>query len=115
MKSMINNPLRLDFGDIKYSPSKNMLDQLAKELKNINLYPRNSYAQLKVKLAKYCGVKPENIILTNGSDEAIDLITTLFGKTVLIPAPTFLEYEYAAKRSGCKFIIKNCLDQIRNK
>lgn len=100
--------IRLDYADIKYGPPKRLVKALCKDLENINLYPREIYIKLKKELAKYCGVKPENIVMTNGSDEAIDLVTATFRKTVLIPTPTFVEYESAARRNRCNIITKNC-------
>ncbi len=45
----------------------------------------------------------------NGSDELIDIITRKYGKRVLIPTPTFGEFEHAAKRCGSRIMLKECM------
>ncbi|MFH1399830.1 MAG: aminotransferase class I/II-fold pyridoxal phosphate-dependent enzyme [Candidatus Woesearchaeota archaeon] len=109
--NITNEPIRLDTGDIKYVPPQSIVTALSKELSRINLYPREEYQQLKKEIAKYCGVNRENILLTNGSDEAIGLLTATFGKTVLLPEPTFWVYTQAAKRYRAEIITSNCLNQ----
>ena len=60
----------------KYPLPADLVKELAKELKNINLYPSGGeYIKLRQILAEYVGVKTENIFPTNGSDEVIDIIT----------------------------------------
>ena len=56
----------------------------------MQLYPE--YGQIEKSIAKYAGVKPENIMLTNGSDQGIDIIFRAFTKArdrVIIPSPSF--------------------------
>lgn len=65
-----------------------------------NRYPDPYQADIKEKLAPIKGVKPEQIFLGNGSDEAIDLLMRAFcipGKDniVLLP-PTYGMYEVSA-------------------
>ncbi len=101
--------MRLDWADLKYKPPKEFIEKLQKSIKNINEYPSGDYNKLKRRLADYCNVKKENILVTNGSDEAIDLVTRAFGKSVLIPIPTFSQYELAAKRQKSQILYKNCI------
>ena len=61
-------------------------------------YPDSKASSITRKTAKYWGIDEENILLGNGSVELIYLIMSVFKpKTTLIPAPTFSEYERAAK------------------
>ncbi|TBR15746.1 histidinol-phosphate transaminase [bacterium] len=64
-------------------------------LNNVNRYPDSQSFYLKNKLAKVLKVKPDNIILGNGSDELIDVIVKTFvenDEEVLTSDVTFLEY-----------------------
>lgn len=60
-------------------------------------YPE--YEELYPELAKYVAVAPDNLLLTNGSDQAIDLIIRTFtnrNDKIIIPKPSFVMYwQYA--------------------
>jgi len=94
----------------KYPLPEGILKDLAKELKNINLYPSGGeYVKLRQTLANYVGVKIENILPANGSDEVIEIVTRAYPGEVLIPIPTFSQYEASADRSGLPKVLVNCL------
>lgn len=94
----------------KYPLPEGMIRELAKELKNINLYPSGGkYTKLRQSIAEYIGVKIENILPTNGSDEVIEIVTRAYKGKVLIPIPTFSQYEVSADRGGLSKILVNCL------
>ena len=72
-------------------------------LENIDFYPDNRYIELKKSAAAFTGVSPDNIVPTNGSSELIRLIAETIlerGDTVLLPQPTFDEYELSIKLIG---------------
>jgi len=95
---------------LKYPLPAEMLDELSEELKNINLYPSGGeYTKLRQVLAEYVGVKIENVLPTNGSDEVIEIISRAYKGEVLIPIPTFSQYEASADRSGLPKVLVNCL------
>ncbi|MDI6735174.1 MAG: threonine-phosphate decarboxylase CobD [bacterium] len=61
-------------------------------------YPDPQANDLIKKIAKYWGVNEENILVGNGSTQLIYLLVhTLMPKSVLIPAPSFSEFERAAE------------------
>jgi threonine-phosphate decarboxylase len=70
---------------------------------SINYYPDNRYPDLKKAAADYFHVSPENIVPGNGSTELIRLLAQTiieYGDKVLIPTPTFGEYEFQCKLFG---------------
>ncbi len=71
---------------------------------DINRYPDPEAGILKKSLAKNLGVKQENILLGNGSDELISYLTTTFGGPVLYPVPTFSMYGIISQALGEKKI-----------
>jgi len=94
----------------KYPLPEEMLKELSEELKDINRYPSGGeYAKLRQVLAEYVGVKIENILPANGSDEVIEIATRAYQGEVLIPIPTFSQYEVSADRGGLSKILVNCL------
>jgi threonine-phosphate decarboxylase len=94
-------------------PSRMVIKAIRDSLWKIPFYPDPNYVVLKEAISQYLGeVKAGNIIVGNGSTELIYLFCETFlerGDSVLIPVPTFVEYEKAAKRVGAriKYLILN--------
>lgn len=83
-----------------------MIDALDK----IERYPDITYYDLKSSLSKYEGIDISNILLGNGAAEVIfNIVRGMKPKNVLLPAPTFSEYEDAVKSIGgeIKYYILN--------
>ncbi|VVB90000.1 Aspartate aminotransferase [uncultured archaeon] len=76
---------------------------LAAALKTIDNYPDNRYPGFRKAAADSLDVKPENIVPGNGSSELIRLFAEAViepGDKVIIPFPTFSEYEFQCRLSG---------------
>ncbi|MEW6214345.1 MAG: threonine-phosphate decarboxylase [Nitrospirota bacterium] len=81
--------------------SKKIKAELRKHLRYLHNYPDPDTKRLRKRLAQYHGIDPEMILCGNGSTELIYLITrVLRPQKVLIPAPTFSEYERACHTSS---------------
>jgi len=94
----------------KYPLPEEMLKELSEELKDINRYPSGGeYTKLREILAEYVGVKMENILPANGSDEVIEIVSRAYKGEVLIPIPTFSQYEASADRGRLSKVLINCL------
>ncbi|MCZ7391975.1 MAG: threonine-phosphate decarboxylase CobD [Candidatus Methanoperedens sp.] len=81
---------------------KKLLDGASK---SINYYPDNRYMGFKKAAADYLHVSPENIVPGNGSSELIRLFAETViepGDGVIIPYPTFGEYEFQCRLFGAK-------------
>lgn len=86
-------------------PSPKALAAIRKNLGRINRYPDASSFYLKKRLAALHGIKPENIVLGNGSDEVICLAARAFvgsGDEVVIAKPTFLIYEIVSQLQNAR-------------
>jgi histidinol-phosphate aminotransferase len=72
--------------------------------RSFSTYP--SYEVLKDRIAKYVGVSPQRILITPGSDAAIEHIAQVYVRDAkaLLPAPTFYGYESILDRSGATLI-----------
>ncbi len=103
------NIIHLDYSGVGYPPSPKVIKAINGSLPKINAYPYEWYGELNRAIADYCKVKESNALPTNGGDEAIGLLTYLFGKRVLIPVPTYSEYEYIAKSMGAEIKMKDCM------
>ena len=72
---------------------------------DISLYPERAAAEAV--LAEHFGVHPEQLLLTNGMDEAIVLLFSAFlgaGDEALYPVPTFPMYPICARAAGASII-----------
>ncbi len=105
IKEVPQSFLRFDLSVVKYSPSPRVIKALKDYLDKVNFYPPGNWEALTRKIGQVNHVSKENVLLTNGLDEAIDLITRTFvepNEKVLISTPTFSQYEVAALRQRAK-------------
>ena len=86
-------------------PSPKAIAAIKKHLFSINRYPETGCFYLRQELSKLLGLKPEQLIFGNGSDELIILALRSFvneGDEVVVAEPTFMIYEIASKIQGAK-------------
>ena len=86
-------------------PPRRSILAAKKALISLNRYPDGGCFYLKKALAGRFKLKPENIIVGNGSDEIIILALRAFlkkGDEVIIAKQTFLIYEVASQIAGAK-------------
>lgn len=105
----LKNVIKLASNENCLGASPMALAAIKRNLKNINRYPDASGFYLKKRIAKAVGVREENIILGNGSDEIITLAVKAFvnpSDEVVIAKPTFLIYEIASQvqDAGIRFV-----------
>lgn len=99
--------LLLDFNERTLPPSSKVQKAIQDLLRTnkLQLYPE--YGELERKLAQYVGVDADQIMITNGSDQGIDLIFRIFteaGDTVIIPTPSFAMFYQSAQIVGNKIL-----------
>jgi threonine-phosphate decarboxylase len=86
--------------------SKNVLHEISKELRNLcTIYPDPFCGELKNSILDYLkiGLDPSWLLIGNGATELIHIFArTFLRKKVVIPSPTFCEYELSARRVGAK-------------
>lgn len=73
--------------------------------REFSTYP--DYTELKSALANYAGVAPEQLLVTPGSDAAIEHFARAYaggGGEVLLPVPTFYGYESILERVAAKTV-----------
>jgi threonine-phosphate decarboxylase len=90
---------------------------LKKNLDNIQKYPDFSSSQVISSLKKYTNLGKSYLIVGNGAIEIIYNFCFAFlskNTKVLIPVPTFQEYETAAKLNDCKISYFKTIDLSEN-
>ena len=83
--------------------------EMAKALADVQLhrYPDPEAWELRQLLARNLGVVPAQVVVSNGSDEAIQMLTVAVGTpgtAVAAPVPTFAMYELTARMLGLRFV-----------
>lgn len=103
--------IHLEHSSLKFPLPEGLLKELSVELHSMNEYPSGEdYDILRTKLAEYTGTPADNVLVANGSDEVIEAVTRAFGsKLILIPVPTFSQYEISANRNGFEKKLVPCL------
>ncbi len=84
-------------------PSPRALKALRKSLEDIHRYPEASNRALAEAIARRFGLKPENVVVGNGSNEVIDLLIEALvspGEEILFSEPSFLMYEKFGAAAG---------------
>ena len=83
----------------------------------IEHYPEPDSSSLKKLLAKIHSLRPENITIGNGSIELIYLLPRVLPiKKVMIPIPSFSEYEFASLACGFKPVFaKQDIETLKKK
>jgi histidinol-phosphate aminotransferase len=96
--------IRLDFNENTTGCSKAALAALRRlSAKELAMYPE--YLGPTKILARYFGVKPAELLLTNGGDDALRVFFDTFvepGSHILICEPTFPMYRYYAEIAGAR-------------
>src|ERR1700736_3887232 len=98
--------LRLDFNENTVGCSPMVLRALSRiTAEQMAIYPE--YQETTRRLARFFRVRPEEIHLTNGIDDALHLITDTFvnaGDAVLVVEPTFDMYRFFSELAGARVI-----------
>ena len=99
-----SNKVRLDFNENTSGCSPAVRRALAKlTAKQLAMYPE--YEKPTKRLAHYFGVRPEELLLTNGGDDALRVFFDTFvepSTNILICEPTFPMYRYWAEIAGAQ-------------
>jgi histidinol-phosphate aminotransferase len=99
-----SNKVRLDFNENTTGCSPAVRRALAKlTSKQIAMYPE--YEAPTRRIAHYFGVRPQELLLTNGGDDALRVFFDTFvdsGSHILICEPTFPMYRYYAEIYGAR-------------
>ncbi len=112
----IKNIVKLASNENPSGPSPEAIKSIKSCLKNLNRYPDGSGFYLKEELVHFFkagsiksgGLKPENFILGNGSNELIDIAARTFcnrDENLVVPFPSFVAYYLSGEQLGLKLEI----------
>ncbi len=84
-----------------------VIEAMRDALSEVNYYPDTNCFYLRKSLAEKLAVSREQLIFGNGSDEILKLLAETYlnpGDEVIIPRPSFSEYEFVARIMGAKIV-----------
>lgn len=97
--------IRLDFNENTVGCSPTVAAALKEAISPERLAVYPDYVAVKAALASHFGVKPNQFTLTNGTDEAIQVLINTYiddGDEVLIPRPSYAMYRFYSEVAGAK-------------
>ncbi len=107
--------LRLDFNENTVGCSPRVMQKLrALDVEQLARYPERE--PLEAIVASHLGIRPEELLLTNGTDEAIHLVCETYlepDDEAIIVVPTFSMYEIYAAATGAKVIAVPAGEEFR--
>ncbi len=108
------NALRLDFNENTFECSPRVHEVLGRiAAGDLTRYPEREPAEAIV--ARRLGLKPEQLVLTNGVDEAIHILFQAFldaGDELLLPVPTYTMYEVYASATDARVVTVQAADDL---
>src|SRR5215475_11284551 len=99
----IVDAIKLASNENPLAPSDRVQSAVRAALGSLNRYPDGSGFYLRQALAKKHGVSAEQVILGNGSNELIELLTRTFlkpGDEAVVPHPSFVVYPMIVQAAG---------------
>src|SRR5204862_6005182 len=95
--------LRLDFNENTVGASPRVLEYLRENLTEAQLSIYPEYSETKRELAQFFAVEADDFVLTNGTDEAIQVLLNTYvddGDEVLLLRPSYAMYRFYAEVAG---------------
>ena len=99
----VDNSIKLASNENPLGPSPMAVAAIRQALANLHRYPDAAGYALTQAIARKYDIDPHSLVLGNGSDDIIALLTAVLlqpGDEVILPQPSFLFYEISIRRSG---------------
>lgn len=108
--------MRLDFNENTVGCAPEVARALRRVLNSewLSRYPE--YEESREILARHFGVLPQEMLLTNGTDDAIKMVCDTYveqGDVLVVPAPTFPVYQFFHEVTGGKVVRVPCGEDFR--
>jgi len=99
--------MRLDFNENTVGCSPRVIELLREKLSAAGLSVYPDYSRVKETLSTFFGVAPEELLLTNGTDEAIQVLVNTYvddGDEVVTLRPSYAMYRFYAEVAGASIM-----------
>ncbi len=104
----VKDPIKLASNENPLGPSPKAVEAAQQVLNRLHRYPDGSGFYLKQKLSQRLGIRPEQIVLGNGSNDIIDFLIRVFvrpGMQVISSEPSFLVYRKMVQVAGGENVV----------
>lgn len=101
----IRDSIKLASNENPLGPSPKALEAIKQALASLHRYPDDAGVGLRGRIAQKLKVLPENIVLGNGSDDVISMLTQALLQPMdeaIMLQPAFLWYEISVRSAGAK-------------
>lgn len=102
----ISNLVKLNTNESPFPPSPKAVKRAAEAAKRLELYSDPTCSELTEKMAEMLGVKPEQVLMTNGSDEILNFAFMAYGdqdNPIVFPDITYGFYPVFAQLSNIPY------------
>ncbi|MGI6166765.1 MAG: histidinol-phosphate transaminase [Eubacteriales bacterium] len=99
--------IKLNTNESPFPPSPRVAERIKGEEARLNLYPDPACTELAATAAASLGVRPENLIFTNGSDELLNFAYLAFsdaGRGIAFPDITYGLYQVLCEMYGIPYL-----------
>ncbi|MFS0556776.1 histidinol-phosphate transaminase [Brevibacillus sp. 179-C9.3 HS] len=99
----LSHVIKLASNENPLGPSPKIIRAILGSLPELHRYPDANTTTLKEHLADHLKLSPEHLLVTNGGDELIKLLSETYLEPedeIVVPSPTFREYEFGAHVMG---------------
>ncbi|MBP3963819.1 histidinol-phosphate transaminase [Paenibacillus lignilyticus] len=99
----LDRVVKLASNENPLGPSPKAVEAIRELLSDIHRYPDAQAVDLRATIAAKYELLSEQIIVTNGGDELITLVSEAFietGDEIIVPGPSFSEYEFGGQLMG---------------
>jgi histidinol-phosphate aminotransferase len=103
----LDHVIKLASNENPFGPSAKGIAAISAELEELNRYPDADTVDLKAAIADKLNVQTNQLIVTNGADELITLISSTYldeGDEIIVPYPSFSEYDFGADLMGATIV-----------
>jgi histidinol-phosphate aminotransferase len=103
----LDRVIKLASNENPIGPSTNALEVISNSLSTLNRYPDAHSVELKAAIASSLSLSTKQLIITNGADELITLISETYLEAedeIIVPSPSFSEYDFGAHLMGAKVV-----------
>ncbi|MFD1850924.1 histidinol-phosphate transaminase [Oceanobacillus bengalensis] len=103
----LDKVIKLASNENPLGPSPKGVEAISSGLAELHRYPDADTVSLKEAIATKLDVTKEQVIVTNGADELITLLSEAFldeGDEIIVPSPSFSEYDFGADLMGATVV-----------
>ncbi|MFS0637609.1 histidinol-phosphate transaminase [Mesobacillus foraminis] len=103
----LDEVIKLASNENPLGPSRMAIQAVSISLTDINRYPDSHAVELKKTIASKLVLSEDQLIVTNGADELITLISETYldsGDEIIVPSPSFSEYDFGAHLLGATVV-----------